>query len=50
MKKVILLLIAFTGLIICNAQNPQWINYTNGDGILVMAEEGNYLWIGTWGV
>ncbi len=47
MKKLKLFLLALTSLIICNAQNPQWINYTNGNNIAAIAEEGDYLWIAT---
>ncbi len=25
------------------SQNPEWINYTNGQEILSLAEEGNYI-------
>ena len=31
------------------AQYPQWFNYTNGDRIRALAEEGINLWIGTSG-
>ncbi len=29
------------------AQNPQWLNYTNGDNINALAEDGNNMWVGT---
>jgi ligand-binding sensor domain-containing protein len=29
------------------SQNPQWINYTNGDEIYALADDGDYLWVGT---
>nr|MBC8489071.1 hypothetical protein [Bacteroidota bacterium] len=50
MKKLILLLITVIG-IACytNAQNPQWLNYTNGDNIYALAEEDNNMWVGTYG-
>ena len=31
------------------AQNPQWMNFTNGDMIFDLAENGNVLWAGTYG-
>jgi ligand-binding sensor domain-containing protein len=31
------------------AQNPLWMNFTNGDMITDMAENGNILWVGTSG-
>ena len=50
MKKLTLLLIIIIG-ITCytNAQNPQWLNYTNGDNIYALAEENDNMWIGTNG-
>ncbi len=50
MKNLVFLLITIIG-IICytNAQNPQWLNYTNGDNIYTLAEEGNDVWVGTNG-
>jgi len=50
MKKLTLLLITIIG-ITCytKAQNPQWINYTNGDNIQALAIEGNTVWAGTTG-
>jgi ligand-binding sensor domain-containing protein len=30
-----------------NAQNPQWLNYTNGDRISSIAEEADHVWVGT---
>ena len=29
--------------------NPRWVNYTNGDYVFSIVEEGNYLWLGTNG-
>ena len=29
--------------------NPKWINYTNGDNVTCLLEEGNYIWAGTTG-
>jgi len=50
MKKNILLLIVLIILAgSVNAQNPQWINYTNGNNITALADAGNCLWIGTGG-
>lgn len=31
------------------AQNPEWLNYTNGDWVSALIEEGNYIWAGTNG-
>ncbi len=31
------------------SQNPEWINYTAGNEIFSLAEEGNYIWVGTRG-
>jgi len=30
-------------------QSPEWINYTNGDYVSCLAEEGDYMWVGTTG-
>lgn len=50
MKKFILV---FTMLALSNwfthAQTPEWVNYTNGDFVRAIVEEGNYIWIGTTG-
>ena len=32
-----------------HSQNPEWINYTNGDEIVCIEMEGNLVWIGTDG-
>ena len=31
------------------AQNTEWINYTNGDNVNALAENGEYIWAGTNG-
>ena len=31
------------------AQNPEWMNYTNGQSIRATAIEGDAIWIGTEG-
>ena len=31
------------------SEEPQWINYTNGDIITVLVEEGEFIWVGTNG-
>jgi len=50
MKKLTLILIAIIGITFhTNAQNPQWLNYTNGDKVYALAEEGNNMWAGTNG-
>jgi len=28
-------------------QNPEWINYLNGDFVLCTATDGNFIWSGT---
>ncbi len=32
-----------------SAQNPQWLNYTNGDLVRSIEDDNNNLWVGTWG-
>ena len=29
------------------AQNPEWIQYTNGDYVQALAADGDYIWVGT---
>ena len=29
------------------AQDPHWINYNNGKSIMALAEEGDFMWVGT---
>jgi len=29
------------------SQNPEWLNYTNGDEIQTMVRDGDYIWVGT---
>ena len=50
MKKITFLLIAMLGISsISNAKkNTQWLNFTNGDNIMALADEGNTLWVGTY--
>jgi hypothetical protein len=31
------------------SQNPEWINYTNGNSVYALVEEGNFIWAGTNG-
>jgi hypothetical protein len=49
MKKFYILMIALFMVNCTIAQNPQWINYTNGNQINALLEEGNTFWIGTTG-
>ncbi|MCK9400613.1 MAG: T9SS type A sorting domain-containing protein [Bacteroidales bacterium] len=50
MKKVFILLVILMYLIVpIYAQNPQWVQYTNGDEVTALAEEGNNMWVGTTG-
>ena len=30
------------------AQNPQWVQYLNGDNIRCLAESESSIWIGSW--
>src|SRR5262245_52812306 len=43
----------FTLMIMCmqnlSAQNPLWVNFTNGDMIYDIADDGNILWVATSG-
>ena len=49
MKKKVLLILIIYLTNFANAVEPSWINYTNGDNVLVLVEEGNIIWIGTSG-
>lgn len=50
MKKLsTLLLVFFIYFSITIAQNPEWINYTNGDYITSLEIENDNLWVGTNG-
>ncbi|MEJ2104917.1 MAG: two-component regulator propeller domain-containing protein, partial [Ignavibacteriaceae bacterium] len=52
MKKLFQILVFFCvfGYIsILKAQNPEWLNFTNGDNVNSVTIEGNYLWICTDG-
>ncbi len=51
MKQLLYFLLAFLFCISITsfAQNPEWINYTNGDRVQALAEEGNDIWVGTSG-
>ena len=51
MKHVYLTAFLALFVIISNvkSQNPEWVNYTNGDQITSLAEEGKYIWVGTTG-
>jgi len=48
MKKVILIFHLILNSILL-AQNPDWINYTNGNSISSIAEEVSDIWVGTNG-
>lgn len=47
MKKLVYILLVFA--LPCYAQNPEWINLTNGDQVSAIVSSGNDLWIGTDG-
>jgi hypothetical protein len=50
MKRLFVLLIALVGLILyTNAQENQWVNYTNGDNVRALAIDGNDVWACTNG-
>jgi len=49
MKKFTLLFIVLASSMLCYAENPQWLNFTNGNHITAIAEEGNTMWVGTGG-
>lgn len=42
-----LLLIIFFPQSPAFSQNPEWINFTNSNSIQSLAEEGNFIWVGT---
>ncbi len=49
MKRILFLFVnILLSVFYANSQNPQWINYTNGDQISSIAYEGEYIWIGTY--
>lgn len=47
MKKLVYILLVFA--LPCYAQNPDWINLTNGNEVSAIVSRGNDLWIGTDG-
>ncbi len=47
MKKIFYFILIFTAQQL--AQNPEWINLTNGDKVLSIVSSGNNLWVGTDG-
>ena len=51
MKKFLYILLTWLFYLHTTAlsQNPEWINYTNGDDIYSLALEGDILWVGTAG-
>jgi len=51
MKQLILLLLIFFFYFSSTtiSQNPEWINYTNGDWINAIEMEGDLVWVGTLG-
>jgi len=50
MKRVISLIVSLISLLSFSyAQTPQWINYTCGNNVYSLADEGNTLWLGTNG-
>ncbi len=46
MKNLYLLLISLFIPFSVYSQNTEWINYTNGNYIVSLAEEGDYMWVG----
>ena len=49
MNKFFLFLIAFTPILLSQVTNPEWRNFTNSETTRSIAEEGEYLWLGTDG-
>ncbi|MEN6512092.1 MAG: two-component regulator propeller domain-containing protein, partial [Chloroherpetonaceae bacterium] len=49
MKKLTFLFIVLASSMLCYAENPQWLNFTNGNQINAIVEEGNTMWVGTDG-
>ena len=51
-QAIISLVLIFISTNLLYSQNPEWITFKRGEGILSFAVEGNYLWIGTkgWGL
>lgn len=47
MKALLLLTLVFTCFIFSTAQTPQWKNFTFDDIISTLADDGNFIWIGT---
>jgi ligand-binding sensor domain-containing protein len=50
--KLFTFLVLFCSLVslsFLDAQNPEWINYTNGKTIQALVIEGDNVWIGTTG-
>jgi hypothetical protein len=45
-RNILIFLILITN---CCAQNPEWINFTNGDRVFDILCSGNNVWIGTDG-
>jgi ligand-binding sensor domain-containing protein len=53
MKKVLFYFVEFFLVLLiyspAYSQNPGWINYTSGKWVTALAEENNYIWVGTSG-
>lgn len=49
MRSTLSFLLLFFSLLYSNAQNPEWISYTNGKSVGAIAVEDSIIWIGTDG-
>jgi ligand-binding sensor domain-containing protein len=48
-KAIVSLALIFISTNFLLSQTQEWVVYTSGRYIFCLADEGNYLWIGTWG-
>jgi hypothetical protein len=50
MKNLIIFCVALIGLTrFGNAQISKWLNYTSGKEITALTNDGNNMWVGTYG-
>jgi len=47
--KLLVGLLLYIPILLSQVPNPEWRNYTNGETIQSITEEGNFLWVGTQG-
>jgi ligand-binding sensor domain-containing protein len=48
-QRIFFLIISLIYVFPAFSQNPEWVVYTSGYEVQSLAEEGNYIWIGTTG-